>query len=169
MAIKIRDKIVENSAQYLRPGERVQAVIPGQTSSGWWAFLILVGILPYFVVYMAINRFRIALVTDQRILVLDAGKWTMGTPKKVLGELPRGIRLGQPSSLWWKCTALGEPLHVHRRFHKDVLAADAALVQSSVPPAHAPQVQAPPPPPPAPAPPTPSTASTPPPPPPPPA
>ena len=141
MAIKIRDKIVEKSAPYLRPGEKVQAVIPGQTMNGWWVFLILVGIIPYFIVLMSLNRYRIALVTDQRILLLDAGKWTMGTPKQVLGELPRGIVLGEPSSLWWTCTALGEPLHVHRRFHRDVIAADAALRAGSIPP--------PPPPPPA--------------------
>lgn len=31
MAIKIRDKIIENTTQFLAPGETVQAVIPGQT------------------------------------------------------------------------------------------------------------------------------------------
>jgi len=118
MAIKIRDKIIENTTQFLAPGETVQAVIPGQTFSGWW------GVLTYFFVFS--NRFHVALVTDQRILVLDAGKWSMGTPKEVLLELPRTTQIGPASGLWWKCTTLGDKLYVHRRFHKDVEAADAA-------------------------------------------
>jgi hypothetical protein len=41
-------------------------------------------------------------------------------------ELPRATRIGPASGLWWKCESLGEKLYVHKRFHKDVEAADAA-------------------------------------------
>ena len=119
MAIKIRDKLIENSQQFLAPGETIQAVMVGQKISGWW------GALTYLWVFW--NRFEPVIVTQQRILVLDAGKWTMGTPKKVLRELPRNTRIGPASGLWWKCTTLGEKLYIHKRFHKDVAAADAAL------------------------------------------
>jgi hypothetical protein len=44
--------------------------------------------------------------------------------KQVLRELPRNIRIGPPSGLWWRCVSLGERLYIHKRFHKDVNAAD---------------------------------------------
>ncbi len=119
MAIKIRDKLIENSQKFLDPGETIQAVMVGQKISGWW------GALTYLWVFW--NRFEPVVVTQQRILVLDSGKWTMGTPKSVLRELPRNTRIGPASGLWWKCTTLGEKLYIHKRFHKDVVAADAAL------------------------------------------
>jgi hypothetical protein len=120
MAIALRKKILENSQQFLTPGEEVQAVIAGQTLSGWLGGL---SALVYFW-----NNFRVVLVTDQRILVLDCGKLRLGKPKSVVRELPRATRIGTPSGLWWKCTTLGEKLYVHKRFHKDVVAADAAIV-----------------------------------------
>ena len=119
MAIKIRDKIIENSQQFLQPGETVEAVIVGQRISGWW------GALTYLWVFW--NRYEAVLATPQRILVLDLGKWTMGTPKSVIRELPRNTRIGPASGLWWKCETIGEKLYINKRFHKDVAAADAAL------------------------------------------
>ena len=119
MAFKIRDKLIENSQQFLRPGETVSAVICGQKISGWW------GLLTYLWVFW--NRFEAVVVTPQRILVLDCGRWTMGTPRSVLRELPRATRIGPAHGLWWKCTTLGEKLYIHKRFHKDVVMADAML------------------------------------------
>jgi hypothetical protein len=119
MAIMIRDKIIENSQKFLRADETVSAVIVGQKISGWW------GLLSYLWVFW--NRYDAVVVTNQRILVLNCGKWTMGTPKEVLRELPRATRIGPPSGLWWKCTTLGEKLYINRRFHKDVVMADAML------------------------------------------
>ena len=118
MAIAIREKIIENSQQFLRPGEQVQAVIGGQTLSGWW------GALSSLVFFW--NNYRAVLATDQRILVLHCGKMRMGKPQSVVRELPRATRIGPASGLWWKCETLGEKLYVHKRFHKDVEAADAA-------------------------------------------
>lgn len=119
MAIKIRDKIIENSTQFLQPGETVQAVIPGQTISGWW------GALTYLWIFW--NKFRVALVTDRRIIVLYTGRLTLGTPKAALYQLPRETTIGPANGLWWKCTTLGDNLYVHKRFHKDVVAADSIL------------------------------------------
>ncbi|MGH3255513.1 MAG: hypothetical protein ACRDOU_08910 [Streptosporangiaceae bacterium] len=42
-------------------------------------------------------------------------------------EVPRATRIGDPSGLWWPCDTLGRKLYIHRRFHKDVKEADAAL------------------------------------------
>jgi hypothetical protein len=44
--------------------------------------------------------------------------------KDVLRELPRNTLIGPASGLWWRCESLGERLYVHKRFHKDVAAAD---------------------------------------------
>ena len=109
----IRDKIIENSKEFLRPGENVQDVAGGQTLNGW-----LGGIFLFF------NRFRAVMATDQRILVLDCGKMRMGDPKSVVAEFPRNTRIGPTKGLWWKCTSLGEKFYVHRRFHKDINAMD---------------------------------------------
>jgi len=114
MAIMIRDKIIENSQEFLRPGETVQAVAGGQTLNGW-----IGGVFLFF------NNFRAVIVTDQRILLLDCGKMRMGKPKSVIRELPRNTRIGPTKGLWWKCTSLGEKFYIHRRFHKDVETADS--------------------------------------------
>jgi hypothetical protein len=47
--------------------------------------------------------------------------------KDLIRELPRHTRVGPPSGLWWRCETLGELLYIHKRFHKDVTAADAVL------------------------------------------
>lgn len=119
MAIALRDKITENSAQFLQPGEQVQAVIGGQTLSGWW------GALSSIVFFW--NNYRAVLATDKRILVLHCGKWRMGKPQSIVRELPRNTKIGPATGFWWKSTTLGEKLYVHKRFHKDVAAADAAI------------------------------------------
>lgn len=126
MPTPIREKIVNNAAPYLRPGEQVQGAFAGQTISGWWS------VLTYLFIFWL--RYRSVIVTDQRILILDTGKWSMTKPKGVVAELPRNIVIGPASGLWWKCEALGEKLYVHRRFHKDVVAADNALAASGVAP-----------------------------------
>jgi len=151
VAIAIRDKIFENSRQFVAPGEQVQAVLGGQTLNNWLLIALIVGVMtPLFVVVNLFvnlgvilsglvggslaglvvsfwNDFRAVLVTDRRILVLACGKWGMGTPRSIVRELPRNIRIGPASGLWWKSESLGEKLYIHNRFHKDVAAADAAI------------------------------------------
>src|SRR6266705_1895430 len=78
----------ESAAQYLRPGEPIQAVIGAQTASQWLAALT------GFLVFLGLNRYRILAVTRNRILVLDAGKTSMKTARGVVAELPRSTRLG---------------------------------------------------------------------------
>ena len=117
MPIAIRDKIAANVQSHLSPGEQIQAVIPAQTFSGWWAALS-------WLIVLFKNSYRAVVATDRRILVFDTGKMTMGTPKRLLRELPRATRIGPASGLWYKTEALGEKLYVHKRFHKDVAAAD---------------------------------------------
>jgi hypothetical protein len=118
MAVMIRDKIRENAQQFLDPAEEVQAVFAAQTFNGWWAFLS-------WLIVLFKNSYRAVVVTDKRIAVFNTGRWAMGTPKNLLRDVPRSTKIGTPSGLWWKTEALGERMYIHKRFHKDVEAADA--------------------------------------------
>jgi hypothetical protein len=111
----------ESAAPYLRPGEPIQAVFGAQTGSP-----LLAGLTGIFV-FLGLNRYRILAVTPTRIVVLDAGKTSMKQARGVVTELPRSTRMGPGTGVWQQIPAGGEKLRVHRRFYKDLDAADAAL------------------------------------------
>ncbi len=115
----IRDKIASKAQPFLQPGEQVQAAFAGQTFNGYWALLS-------WLIVLFKNAYRSVVVTDRRIVVMDTGRFSQTAAKSVIRELPRSTQLGQPSGLWWKTEALGERLYIHKRFHKDVIAADAS-------------------------------------------
>ena len=117
----LRDSMRESAAQYLRPGEPIQAVIGAQTASQW-----LAGLTGIFV-FLSFNHYRILAVTPDRILVLDAGKTSVKKARGVVTELPRATRLGPGTGLWHRIPAGRENLRVHRRFFKDIETADSAL------------------------------------------
>ena len=116
----LRDSMRDSAAQYLRPGEPIQAVIGAQTASQWLA--ALTGIF----VFLGLNHYRILAVTPARIVVLDAGRVSMKKARGVVMELPRSTRLGPGTGLWHQVPAGRETLRVHRRFFKDLETADAA-------------------------------------------
>jgi hypothetical protein len=116
----IRDKLRSNAAPLLQDGESVQAVFTAQTASPYLA------LISYWIVIFK-NAYRVVVVTDRRILVCRAGRASVTTVKGVVGEFPRATRIGPPTGIWYKCDALGERLYIHKRFHKDVEAADALL------------------------------------------
>lgn len=116
----LRDKIAAKAAPQLEPGEQIQQVFAGQTASQWLA-------LAGWIFFLLSNKYRAYVVTDQRIAVFDTGKWGMGNPKTLLGSLPRGTRLGPPSGLWHVVQLGDEKIRIHKRFHKDLAAADAAV------------------------------------------
>ena len=117
----LRDSMRDSAAQYLRPGEPIQAVIGAQTASAWLAGLT--GVL----VFLNLSRYRIIAVTPTRIVVLDAGKTSMKKARGVVTELPRSTRLGPGTGVWHRLPVGAETLRVHRRFFKDLDTADAAL------------------------------------------
>jgi hypothetical protein len=117
----LRDSMADSAAQYLRPGETIQAVIGAQTASQW------VAALTGFLVFLGLNQYRILVVTPARILVLDAGKTSMKKARGVVMELPRSTRLGPGTGIWHRIPVGQENLRVHRRFFKDIDAADAAV------------------------------------------
>ncbi|RFS83944.1 hypothetical protein D0T12_17250 [Actinomadura spongiicola] len=115
----IRDKMRANAAHVLKPGENIQAVFGAQTTSQYFA------LISFWILIIA-NSYRVVVVTDQRVLVCRSGRLRTTPVVEVLRELPRDTRIGPPSGLWWRCETLGERLYVHKRFHKDVNAADGA-------------------------------------------
>jgi hypothetical protein len=121
--VALRDSMRESAAQYLRPGEPIQAVIGAQTASQWLAALT------GFFVFLGLNHYRILAVTPNRIVVLDAGKSSMKTARGVVTELPRATRFGPGSGVWHRIPVGNESLRVHRRFFKDMDTADRALAQ----------------------------------------
>src|SRR6202167_1759280 len=110
----------DSAAQYLQPGEPIQAVIGAQTASQYLA--ALTGVF----VFLGLNRYRIIAVTPARIVVLDAGKTSMKKARGVVTELPRSTRLGPGTGVWHRVPAGRETLRVHRRFFKDLDTADPA-------------------------------------------
>jgi len=117
--VALRDDMAASAAQYLQPGEPVQAIFGAQTASQWMA--ALTGIF----VFLGLNKYRIVAVTPARIVVLDTGKVSMKKARGVVTELPRSTRLGPGTGLWHQIPAGSETLRVHRRFFKDIETADA--------------------------------------------
>jgi hypothetical protein len=120
----LRDTMLNSAAPYLHPGEPVQAVIGAQTASQWVA-----GLAGVFV-FLGLNRYRILVVTPARILVLDAGRTSMKKARGVVMELPRSTRLGPATGLWHRIPVGQETLRVHRRFFKEIQAADGVAVSA---------------------------------------
>jgi hypothetical protein len=123
--VALRDTMRSSAAQYLQPDEPIQAVIGAQTASQWLA--ALTGIF----VFLGFNHYRILAVTPNRIVVLDAGKVSMSKARGVVTELPRSTRLGPGSGIWHQIPAGQETLRVHRRFFKDLDAADNSVAAAA--------------------------------------
>ena len=119
----VRDKLRSNAAPILQPGETVQSVFTAQTANPYLA------ILSYWIVIFK-NAYRVVVVTDRRILVCRSGRLSTTPVNAVVGEFPRSTRIGPATGVWYKCDTLGVRLYVHKRFHKDVAAADALLTAS---------------------------------------
>ncbi len=116
----IRDKLRSNAEHVLQPGETIQSIFTAQTASPYWA------LLSYWIV-MFKNAYRVVVVTDRRILVCTSGRFSTTPVNEIVGEFPRTTRIGPAAGVWYKCDTLGERLYIHKRYHKDVAAADAAV------------------------------------------
>jgi|SRR5579884_3928642 len=102
-------KLLERTREKL-PGERVQAVVTGQTGiRPTWRFLD-----EWLVV---LNRPRIIAVTDNAIVVFKAGqfRWGRTHPKQELYRVPRSTKLGPFKHGWTKVDLGQERIWVHRR------------------------------------------------------
>lgn len=138
------------AAQPFADGEQIREAIPAQTFSPLWtgasvgiavlvstqffepdqlsSFLIAVlvaGLLaaagPLLLTATG-NRFRIIVVTDQRVLFLAAGRVSYSRGNSLLAVQPGGIPITLRRGLMWTVVAglaNGKPesLYVHRRYH----------------------------------------------------
>jgi hypothetical protein len=66
--VALRDAMRSSAAQYLQPGEPVQAVIGAQTASQYIAAISAI------FVFLGLNRYRILAVTPTRIVVLTPAR-----------------------------------------------------------------------------------------------
>ena len=120
----LRDKLAQRAAPYLEPGEQIQSVFLGQSGpSPYWSLLTA-----WIVVLQA--GYRTFVVTDRAIVILRNGRLVGSRAKGLHLRGPRNVQLGTPSGLWGQIT-LDTRYWVHKRFHKDVMAADAALAAMS--------------------------------------
>jgi hypothetical protein len=118
----LREKLRERVQPYLEPGEQVQAVFTCQTGPSPWFSALSVLIVLFGAKYYVVAA------TDRRYLVLNASAWVPTKPKGVDRQLPRNTQVGPLSGLWGGgSTFLGKKTHIHKRFHKDVEVADAAV------------------------------------------
>lgn len=117
----IRKKLEKNVQPHLEPGETLQAVFPAQGGINPW-LIIFTG----YLIFMWLAKYAIVAVTDRHILLFKASPLATTKPKKLLGTFPRETRFGPVSGIFGKIELGGTRYYVHRRFHKEVEAADAA-------------------------------------------
>jgi hypothetical protein len=124
----LRDKLAQRAAPFLEPGEQIQSVFLAQSgASPYWSFLSA------WIVIITAGYATVA-VTDRAIVVLRNGRLTGSVAKSLLARLPRQP-LDNPSGLWGQLNLGGTRYWVHKRFHKDVEAANAAIAGSVAGPA----------------------------------
>jgi hypothetical protein len=119
----IRDKLVASATPYLQEGEQIQAVFNAQTMSQWMA------LISFWIIIFG-NAYRVVVVTDRRILVCQTKRFQTTAITQVEREVPRSTQIGPAHGLWYQTAVLGQKLYIHKRFAKDVAAADAALGQA---------------------------------------
>jgi hypothetical protein len=116
----IRAKMRANAAPLLQEGEQIQQVFGAQPVSPYLALISLW-------ILLIKNTYRVVVVTDRRILVCRAGRFSRTPVKELLRELPRLTKIGPARGVWFRSDSLGEKLYIHKRFHNDVASADAEM------------------------------------------
>ena len=118
----LREKLASRAQPFLEPGEQITQIFPTQVGPNPW---MIPAIGPIIVMFL--SKMRVIAVTDRAVLVLNSSKMSP-KPTGLLQRLPRQTRLGPiDGKIWGKATIGGERNWVHKRFHKDLQAADAAL------------------------------------------
>jgi hypothetical protein len=90
--------------------------------------MFVVNYLTYLTVFWI--RYRIVSVTDEAIYVFRGTKFRIN-PREVIAVLPRNTLLGPVSGMWAPIALLGDRHWVHKRFHAQISAADAAIFADS--------------------------------------
>src|ERR1700730_3839914 len=101
----LREKLRDKVAPFLEPDERIQAIFPAQTMSPYWVLIT-------FWILIVKNRYRVVVVTNKRILVLNSGRWRLTAVKEAVREVDRNTLIGPAKGLQYRCDSLGERLYV---------------------------------------------------------
>src|ERR1051326_1488897 len=118
----LRDKLRTRVQPFLEPGEQIRSVFQAQTGPNP-NFIFLTYLILFWAKYFVIA------VTDRRIAVFRASMFTPTKPRELVAGHPRETRLGDAKGALWGSVQLGDKKYwVHRRFRKDVLEADRALL-----------------------------------------
>lgn len=117
----LRDKLIARAEPYLEPGETVRHTFMGQTGPNPW-----MGLISYWIMLFK-GKYYVFAVTDRAVLVLRASRWIPSKVKNLEARLPRTTTIGPLSGLWGESNALGQRVWIHKRFHKDVEAADREI------------------------------------------
>ena len=124
----IREKMAQRAQPFLEPGEQVRQVFIGQTGPSPYFALI-----SYWIVIL-FGKYRMIVVTDRAIVVLNASKWRPAKPKGLVKRMPRNTPLGPiRGAIWAPIQLEDERVWVHKRFHKDVDAADRDIAADKPP------------------------------------
>jgi hypothetical protein len=128
----LREKLRDRMQPFLEPGEQVQQTFIVQAGPNPWWMMLTSWIL-------FATKWYVVAVTD-RAIVVARSPWYMSTkPREVTARVPRATVLGPVSGLWagpLYLTPDGKKSWVHKRFHKDVEAADMALQASGAQPSY---------------------------------
>ena len=116
----LRDKLKERSQPLLEPGEDIKHVFLAQAGPTPWLFALSW-------LFAFLMKYRVVAVTDRNVVLLESSAWKPAAPKQVVARLPRETRFGTLNGVWAKIDLAGDRYYVHKRFHKDVQAADAEL------------------------------------------
>ncbi len=83
------------------------------------------GVLTYLFFFFV--KYVLIVATDRRVLVVKSGMWSQAGAKEILATFPRETRVGPVQGTVWGRIELGGTRYwVHRRFFRDVEAADSA-------------------------------------------
>jgi len=117
----LRDKLTQRAVPFLEPGEQIQAIFVAQSgASPYWS------ILSTWIVLLT-HGYVTVVATDRAIVVLRNGWLTSARPQSLLARLPRQP-MDDPAGLWAPLHLGGTRYWLHRRFHKDVRAANTAIL-----------------------------------------
>jgi hypothetical protein len=116
----LRDKLRERSQPLLEEGEEIQHVFLAQAGPTPWLFALSW-------LFAFLMKYRVVAVTDRNVVLLESSSWTPAKPNQVVARLPRQTRFGPVKGVWAKVDLAGERYFVHKRFHRDVEAADAEV------------------------------------------
>lgn len=122
MKIGARKAIEASVAPDLLPGEIVIETAGAQTGPNpYWVFLTI-----WVLVFGA--KYRTITLTNQALLIHSSNGLRPFNAKQLLQRVPHDTPIGPLSGLWSKVDVHGEQMYIHRRFHKDLDAINAGVL-----------------------------------------